>query len=99
MTHTNGIGTNAVSSNLVDRTDRAQMEKQSKASSTQTSNAIATQDIAKVSGAGSVLATAVTNMDDVRTERVAALKAVVDAGAYNVSSAAVADKLLDSMLE
>lgn len=99
MTQTNGIGNNQLSSRLIDRADRTQIEKQTKASSADTTGSVASQDVARLSGAGSVLATAAANTDDVRAERVAALKAAVDAGTYNVSSTAVADKLLDSMLE
>lgn len=101
MSQTNGIGNSQLSSSLIDRADRAHMEKQTKASAAPSSNRIAKQDVANLSGAGSVLATATAaaNTDDVRTERVAAVKAAVDAGTYNVSSTAVADKLLDSMLE
>jgi negative regulator of flagellin synthesis FlgM len=99
MTQTSGIGNSQLSSNLIDRTDRMQTEKQLKASSVQRPDTTTRQDVATVSGTGSVLATAATNTEDVRTERVAALKAAVDAGSYNVSSTAVADKLLDSMLE
>lgn len=99
MTQTNGIGTNQLSSSLIDRADRAQTEKQGKALSAQKSALNPSHDVAKFSGAGSVLAKAAATTDDVRTERVAALKAAVNSGNYNVSSTAVADKLLDSMLE
>jgi len=40
----------------------------------------------------------VSGQDDVRHERVAALQAAIQSGTYNVSSSAVADKLIDSML-
>ena len=100
MTQMNGIGSSALTNGLVDRAERAsQADKQSKASSVDVSKAQASQDVASFSGAGSVLAVASANADDVRADRVASLKAAVDSGNYHVSAGAVADKLLTSMLE
>jgi negative regulator of flagellin synthesis FlgM len=53
-------------------------------------------DQAQVSTAGSLLARALTG-SDVRTEKVAALQQAIGAGTYNVSSAAVAGKVIDAL--
>jgi negative regulator of flagellin synthesis FlgM len=59
-------------------------------------DAVAT-DSAKVSLAGAMLSEA-SNGSDVRFEKVAALRQSIEAGTYNVSSANVASKLVDSLL-
>lgn len=100
MTQMNGIGSSASTNGLVDRAERAsQTDKQSRLASVYAAKTQSSQDVASFSGAGSVLATASTNADDVRADRVASLKAAVDSGNYHVSASAVADKLLSSMLE
>ncbi|HEV2618580.1 MAG TPA: flagellar biosynthesis anti-sigma factor FlgM, partial [Acidobacteriaceae bacterium] len=55
-------------------------------------------DSAKVSLAGAMLSQATTG-SDVRFEKVAALRQSIEAGTYDVSSSAVASKLVDSMLK
>jgi flagellar biosynthesis anti-sigma factor FlgM len=55
-------------------------------------------DSAKVSLAGAMLSQATTG-SDVRFEKVAALRQSIEAGTYNVSSADVASKLVDSLLK
>jgi flagellar biosynthesis anti-sigma factor FlgM len=52
-------------------------------------------DQAQVSAAGTLAATA---SPDVRTEKVAAIQTAIASGNYNVSAAAVASKLVSSML-
>jgi flagellar biosynthesis anti-sigma factor FlgM len=54
------------------------------------------QDATRLSGLGSLLAAAST--DDVRTDRVDALRAAIHAGTYSVSATNVADKILRNML-
>ncbi|MEZ2345968.1 flagellar biosynthesis anti-sigma factor FlgM [Terriglobus sp. RCC_193] len=100
MAQMNGIGSNALTNGVVDRTDRTpQTDKPSRSTAVDATKTQASQDVASFSGAGSVLAVASANTDDVRTDRVASLKAAVDSGNYNVPADAVADKLLSSMLE
>ena len=55
-------------------------------------------DKSVVSTAGGAMVDAM-NTSDVRTDKVAALKAAIDNGTYNVSSQAVAQKLITSMLD
>lgn len=52
---------------------------------------------ASLSGAGSVLAQAMST-DDVRMDKVESLKAAIASGNYNVPAEKVADKLMDGML-
>lgn len=56
-----------------------------------------TAGTANLSGAGTLLAT--TNTDDVRADKIAALKSAIDSGNYNVPAGAVADKLIAHLLE
>jgi negative regulator of flagellin synthesis FlgM len=100
MTQMNGIGSNTLTNGLVDRAERSsQTDKPSRSASVDAVKTQASQDVASFSGAGNVLAVASANPDDVRADRVASLKAAVDSGNYHVSAGAVADKLLNSMLE
>ena len=64
----------------------------------ETSAANQTGDAAVISNASSALAEAMKT-DDVRTEKVAAIKAAIENGTYNVEPAAVADKLIDHLLK
>jgi flagellar biosynthesis anti-sigma factor FlgM len=54
-------------------------------------------DQATISSASGLLATAL-NSSDVRTAKVAALQASINAGTYNVPASDVADKMLSSIL-
>jgi negative regulator of flagellin synthesis FlgM len=104
MTTTNGIGSSPLTGNLIDKTERsAGTEKSNKLAENATKTPGATSgttlDAASLSGAGSLLAAAAANTDDVRTEKVAALKAAINNGTYNVPAADVADKLIRNMLE
>ena len=54
-------------------------------------------DQATISSTSGVLAAAL-HSSDVRTAKVASLKASIDAGTYNVPASSVADKLLSSIL-
>lgn len=100
MAQMNGIGSNALANGLVDRAERSsQADRQSKLTSLDSEKMQGWQDVANFSGAGSVLAVTSASADDVRMDRVASLKAAVDSSNYHVSADAVADKLLNSMLE
>jgi negative regulator of flagellin synthesis FlgM len=55
-------------------------------------------DQANVSLAGGLMAQALQS-PDVRSDKVAALQASIANGSYNVSSADVADKMIDSLLD
>ena len=54
-------------------------------------------DHASLSAAGG-LAAGSTDMSDVRTTKVAELRQAIASGTYNVSSSAVADKMVEGML-
>ena len=100
MTTTNGIGSSPLTGNLIDKTDRpAAADKQTKLGerATKTSGST-TLDAASLSGAGNLAATTM-NTDDIRTDKVEALKAAINNGTYNVPAADVADKLIRNMLE
>ena len=56
----------------------------------------AARDAASLSGLGSLLAASST--EDIRADRVAALKAALNDGTYSVSAPDVADKILREML-
>jgi negative regulator of flagellin synthesis FlgM len=56
-------------------------------------------DQTSLSQASGLMAQALSGSDDVRTEKVAALQQSIAAGTYNVSSSAVADKLISSLLQ
>ena len=56
-----------------------------------------TNDQATISSASGLLSTAL-NGSDVRTAKVAALQASINAGTYNVPASSVADKMLSSIL-
>jgi negative regulator of flagellin synthesis FlgM len=55
-------------------------------------------DQASLSHASTLLAQALTTSSDVRTEKVASLQQAIASGNYHVSSADVADKLINSLL-
>jgi len=56
-----------------------------------------TSDQATISSASGLLSTAL-NSSDVRTAKVAALQASINAGTYNVPASSVAEKMLSSIL-
>jgi flagellar biosynthesis anti-sigma factor FlgM len=98
MSHSHGITNNQTLHAALTATDRTAALK----SSTTSSSAVATSIVqssastTNLSGAGTLLATADT--DDVRADKVAALKSAIDSGTYNVPVSAVADKLIDHLL-
>jgi negative regulator of flagellin synthesis FlgM len=85
---TSGVGATA-------RTQAAQRNAATRSSSAVDDIA---SDSAKVSLAGAMLSQATTG-SDVRFERVAALRQSIEAGTYNVSSADVASRLVDTLLK
>jgi negative regulator of flagellin synthesis FlgM len=100
MTTTNGIGSSPLTGNLIDKAERSTgAEKSTKLAENATRTPGTTLDAASLSGAGSLLAAAAANTDDVRTEKVEALKAAINNGTYNVPASDVADKLIRNMLE
>ncbi len=94
------------SDNTLLQTDRLATERSAEADRAgkaadragKTAAAASSTATASLSGTGSVLAQAVGSTDDVRTEKIAALKAAIDSGSYNVPAEKVADKLMDGML-
>ena len=98
MTDTKGVS-GQPPANLIERTERSLTTGQTGSGKSPVPNSLTSQaGEASLSGAGSVLAAASTG-DDVRTDKVAALKAAIHAGSYQVSASDVADKLIHSMLE
>jgi negative regulator of flagellin synthesis FlgM len=100
MTIISGTDSTALTGNRIDQTERATgAAKPAKPEVAATkANAGATVDAASLSGAGSLLAAAAANTDDVRTDKVEALKAAINNGTYNIPAADVADKLIRNML-
>jgi flagellar biosynthesis anti-sigma factor FlgM len=100
MAHTNGIGSQPLLNNLIDRTERTAATAQSSNNpKSVTVRSVGSQgDAARLSGAGSVLA-AGSASGDVRSDKVAALKTAINAGTYSVPTADVADKLIQTMVE
>jgi flagellar biosynthesis anti-sigma factor FlgM len=94
MTPTHGIGSQQLLGALIDKTERT---TQPKTDSANVAAAAKQGDAASLSGAGSLLATA-SNSSDVRSSKVEALKAAIEAGTYNVPAGDVADKLMQNML-
>ncbi len=97
MSHTNGIGSSPLLSTLLHQTDRVGGSGAQKGAVTNGSVSL-TSDSAQLSSTASVLSQAVSSTSDVRTEKVAALKAAISAGNYSVPAGAVADKLIDHLL-
>jgi negative regulator of flagellin synthesis FlgM len=98
MTDTKGIS-GPPPATLIERTERSLSTAQTGSGKNQEPSGLPSQaGEARLSGAGSVLAAASTG-EDVRTDKVAALKAAIDAGSYQVSASDVADKLIHTMLE
>jgi negative regulator of flagellin synthesis FlgM len=99
MSHTHGIANNQLLQATLTATDRTAAVKNTTVSDplTRTSAAQSSASTTTLSGTGTLLAASDT--DDVRTDKVAALKSAIDSGTYNVPAGAVADKLINSLLE
>ena len=99
MSKTSGVNTQVQHANVgaTDRTGQAKnVAKQAAvADAGKTNKASITSTL---SGIGSKLAATAANTDDVRTDKVAALKSAIDSGKYNVPASAVADKIISSLL-
>ena len=113
MSYTSGItnvqGFNAIEAAVSASTNRTGKTAQSSAASLSGasltgasqagSSSSSAVDQASLSQASGLMAQALVGSDDVRNEKVAALQESIAAGTYNVSSSAVADKLVSSMLQ
>ena len=99
MSHAHGITHNQLLQATLNATDRTTAVKNTTVSNplTGTTAAQSSASTTTLSGAGTLLAS--SNTDDVRTDKVAALKSAIDSGTYNVPAGAVADKLINSLLE
>ncbi len=100
MSKTSGVNTQVLN-NTIAATDRASQTK-TVAKQAAVSDAAKTGKSAytsTLSGVGSKLAASAASSDDVRTDKVAALKSAIDSGTYNVPASAVADKLISSLME
>lgn len=85
------LGTKEIRATDAAKTTSAQV------SSTAGQPASRSTDHASVSSAGGLVAQ-MANSSDVRTEKVAQLQAAIASGTYNVPASAVADKLVDHLL-
>ena len=98
MSHTNGIGNSPLLQTLLGQTDRVGGATRDSALTGKT-GATASADKAELSSAGSVLAQAAVSTDDVRTVKVESIRAAIADGSYNVPAGAVADKLIQHLLD
>jgi flagellar biosynthesis anti-sigma factor FlgM len=97
MTQTNGIGNQLQLNPLIDRAERNTTAKQEGTLESATVS-ITRTDGTSLSRLGNLLATAASSANDVRTDKVAALKSAIDSGSYSVPASDVADKLINTML-
>ena len=94
MSHTHGVSNAHLPQSTLSAADRIAAPKPPAAT-----EALGTQGHASttnLSGAGTLLAAA--SSDDVRTDKVAALKSAIDSGTYSVPAGDVADKLIAHLL-
>ena len=99
MAHTPGVTNTQLLQASLNATDRTAATKNPAASGAATEAAAVkgSASTTSLSGAGTLLAAG--NTDDVRADKVAALKSAIDSGTYNVSAGDVADKLIAHLLE
>lgn len=101
MSQVNGVAGTAspLVQTLVDKAAKPQETTQAVSASRMPiqQSAVSTQDFADLSTSSSMLVHAM-HEDDVRTGKVAALKASIESGSYQVPAADVAGKLISGML-
>ena len=99
MSYTNGIGSlQQVLSSIASTSTKPATDAISDADQGASTRASMQQDQANLSSASGVVTQALGG-SDVRFENVAALQQAIASGNYNVSSADVAEKMVDSLLE
>jgi flagellar biosynthesis anti-sigma factor FlgM len=106
MSYSNGLGSLQPGFNTVDvsgasKASAAAKTDASVAAKTDASvsaNAASGTDQASLSSMGGIMAQALSNDSDVRTDKVAALQQQIAAGTYNVPAGNVADKLMNALL-
>jgi len=103
MNVSNGIGSapllneaNTASATTAASKNGAVTNESSSVSAAAKSGATQASDQASISTTSGLFSSAL-NASDVRTEKIAPIKAAIDAGTYNVSASDVADKLIDSL--
>lgn len=84
--------TNSIAQGQVQKTSSAGKAEEARSNAANIGN-----DAATISQASSALSTAMST-DDVRMHKVSAIKTALNNGSYNVSPAAVADKMIDGLL-
>jgi negative regulator of flagellin synthesis FlgM len=99
MTGLNGIGTSVIASLSLNSTNSATETSHAvaKASDTASVSTGTVTDQASVSSTGGLVAQALST-SDVRSDKVAALQTAIASGSYQVPSADVASKIVDSLL-
>jgi flagellar biosynthesis anti-sigma factor FlgM len=98
MTKTMDVGGTPLAGTGIDRPETNTAPLAGRSTSSSIALYIPAADGATLSQVGSQLATSAATASDVRTDKVAALKAAIDSGSYNVPAADVADKLIGNML-
>lgn len=99
MSNTHGITNTQLLATTLNPTERTSAAKSANPTPAPANVSVGqgTASTMHLSGAGTLLAT--TNTDEVRTDKIAALKSAIESGTYNVSAGAVADKLVSHLLE
>jgi negative regulator of flagellin synthesis FlgM len=98
MSSTNGIGSLRTVVNSIVTGETKSTQTQSNSTAARTNTAATSTDQANFSPTGSLIAQALSS-DDVRADKVAALREAIASGSYKVSSFDVADKLIQSLLK
>lgn len=99
MTHMNSISGANILNTALGGTQRANTTRETAAGTPAVAQpAVQAGTSTNLSSLGSILATGGTDVSDVRTDKVAALKTAIENGTYHVPAAQVADKLISSLL-
>jgi len=106
MSYSNGLGSLQPGLNTVEVSGAAKSSAAGKtdqgtaatADVSVSSSSSSRTDQASLSTTGGMMAQALSNDNDVRTDKVAALQQQIAAGTYNVPAANVADKLMNTLL-